>query len=113
MWRSRSSFAGGAYHIRPMTRERARIRLAASDDAAAMLAIYAPIVRDTIISFELEPPTRAEMGGRIDRGGPRWPWLVCERAGELLGYAYANQHRTRAAYQWSVDTSVYVRADAR
>jgi phosphinothricin acetyltransferase len=94
-----------------MTRERARIRLAASADAAAMLAIYAPIVRDTIISFELEPPTEIEMRGRIEGGWPRWPWLVCERSGELLGYAYASQHRTRAAYQWSVDTSVYVRAD--
>ena len=96
-----------------MTRERARIRLAAPVDAAAMLAIYAPIVRETIISFELDPPTTLEMRGRIESGWPRWPWLVCERAGELLGYAYASQHRTRAAYQWSVDSSVYVRADAR
>lgn len=96
-----------------MTRERARIRLAASDDAAAMLAIYAPIVRDTIISFEVEPPSTDEMRGRIESGWPRWPWLACERAGDVLGYAYASQHRTRAAYQWSVDASVYVRADAR
>ena len=96
-----------------MTRERARIRLAAPADAAAMLAIYAPIVRDTVISFELEPPTVMEMRERIEGVWPRWPWLVCESAGELLGYAYASQHRTRAAYQWSVDASVYVRADAR
>jgi phosphinothricin acetyltransferase len=96
-----------------MTRERARIRLAAPADAAAMLAIYAPIVRDTIISFELEPPTLAEMRGRIESGWPGWPWLVCERAGELLGYACASQHRTRAAYRWSADSSVYVHADAR
>jgi phosphinothricin acetyltransferase len=96
-----------------MTGERVSIRLAASADAAGMLAIYAPIVRETIISFELDPPTTAEMRGRIESGWPHWPWLVCERAGGLLGYACASQHRTRAAYQWSVDTSVYVRADAR
>jgi len=78
-----------------------------------MLAIYAPIVRDTIISFELEPPTLDDMRGRIESAWPRWPWLVCERAGALLGYAYASQHRTRAAYQWSVDMSVYVGVDAR
>ena len=91
----------------------ARLRLAVVRDAAAMLAIYAPIVSDTIISFELEPPSLAEMERRIASAESQWPWLVCERAGELIGYAYASQHRVRAAYQWSADTSVYVRADAR
>jgi L-amino acid N-acyltransferase YncA len=91
----------------------ARLRLAAVGDAAAMLAIYAPIVTDSIISFELAPPSPAEMERRIASAESQWPWLVCERAGELIGYAYASQHRVRAAYQWSADTSVYVRPDAR
>ena len=89
------------------------IRLAMAEDAEAILAIYAPIVRDSAISFELEPPTLAEMRGRIDAGAPSLPWLVCERAGALLGYAYAGPHRTRAAYRWSVETSVYVAAGAQ
>ena len=91
----------------------ARLRLAAVGDAAAMLAIYAPIVTDSSISFELAPPSLAEMERRIASAESQWPWLVCERTGELIGYAYASQHRVRAAYQWSADTSVYVRPDAR
>lgn len=86
----------------------ARIRLADPADAAACQAIYAPIVRDTIISFELEPPTVDEMAARIRTTLPTHPWLVCETAGVLSGYAYAGPHRTRAAYGWAADVSVYV-----
>jgi L-amino acid N-acyltransferase YncA len=89
------------------------IRLATEDDAGQILAIYAPIVRDTPISFEVEPPTVAVMRQRIADTLPRFPWLVCEQCGELQGYAYAGRHRARAAYQWSVDVSVYVHAQAR
>lgn len=89
------------------------IRLATTADAAAIHAIYAPIVRSTAISFELEPPVVEEMRGRIAKTLHFWPWLVCERQGAVLGYAYASRHRERAAYQWSVDVSVYVAADQR
>jgi L-amino acid N-acyltransferase YncA len=89
------------------------IRLAASNDAAGVQAIYAPIVRETAISFELEPPTVGEMQTRILKTLENMPWLVCERRGGILGYVYAGQHRTRPAYQWSVDVSVYVHTDAR
>src|SRR5882724_13701823 len=89
------------------------IRLATPDDASGVQAIYAPIVRETAISFELEPPTVAEMQQRIVNTLEHWPWLVCERHGDILGYVYASQHRTRPAYQWSVDVSVYVHANAR
>ena len=89
------------------------IRLATPDDASGVQAIYAPIVRDTAISFELEPPTVAEMQQRIVKTLEHWPWLVCERRGDILGYVYASQHRTRPAYQWSVDVSVYVHPNAR
>jgi L-amino acid N-acyltransferase YncA len=91
----------------------AMIRLATLDDASGVQAIYAPIVRETVISFELEPPTVAEMEQRIVKTLEHLPWLVCERRGNILGYVYASQHRTRAAYQWSVDVSVYVHPNAR
>ena len=91
----------------------AEIRLATPDDACGVQAIYAPIVQDTAISFELEPPTVEEMRQRIVKTLEHLPWLVCERRGDILGYVYASQHRTRPAYQWSVDVSVYVHPNAR
>jgi L-amino acid N-acyltransferase YncA len=84
------------------------IRLATPADAPAVRAIYAPIVADTVISFELEPPTDSEMAERIRKTLPAYPWLVLERDGQILGYAYAGTHRARPAYRWSVDVSVYV-----
>jgi L-amino acid N-acyltransferase YncA len=89
------------------------IRLATPDDARGVHAIYAPVVRKTAISFELDPPTVKEMQKRIMKTLEHWPWLVCERRGKLLGYAYGSQHRERAAYQWSVDVSVYIQARVR
>lgn len=89
------------------------LRLATPTDAAAIAAIYAPIVQDTGISFELTPPSEAEMRARVVKTLGQYPWLVCEDAGEVLGYAYASPHRSRAAYQWSAEVSVYVAAAAR
>ena len=88
------------------------IRLATERDAEEIAAIYAPNVTDTIISFELEPPTADEMRLRIEGTLERYPWLVCERRGRVLGYTYAGAHGSRAAYQWSVDVSVYVHEEA-
>jgi phosphinothricin acetyltransferase len=88
-----------------------RIRLATASetgDAAACAAIYAPSVTGAVTSFELVPPTAAEMAARIAAVLAWAPWLVLERNGEIAGYAYAGRHNVRAAYQWSVDTSVYV-----
>ena len=89
------------------------IRLATERDAEQVAAIYAPNVTDKIISFELEPPSADEMRRRIEVTLERYPWLVCERQGRVLGYAYAGAHGSRAAYQWSVDVSVYVHEQAR
>lgn len=89
------------------------IRLAEPGDAAAMAAIYAPIVRDTAITFETTAPDTAAFERRIQATLPRFPWFVLEVAGVVQGYAYAGPHRTRAAYAWSVETSVYVAAPAR
>jgi phosphinothricin acetyltransferase len=90
-----------------------RIRCAEVADAKGILAIYAPIVRDTVISFEIEPPSLGEMQARIETTLTKLPWLVAESDGGIAGYAYASRHRERAAYQWSVDVSVYVAPDAR
>ena len=90
------------------------IRAARPTDAAAIHAIYAPIVASTVISFELEPPSIDEMAQRIATTLERFPWLVSEDDGGVVdGYVYASRHRERAAYQWSVDVTAYVREDRR
>lgn len=91
----------------------ADIRLAREDDAAAIAAIYAPEVLETAITFEIDPPTPEEMRRRIAETTERYPWLVSERDGAVEGYAYAGAHRTRAAYRWAVDVSVYLHRGAR
>ena len=88
------------------------IRPATAADAEPIAAIYAPYVRDTAISFEVVPPTRDTMAERIRAVTAMYPWLVCAEGADVRGYAHAGCHRERAAYQWSVDVSVYVRADA-
>src|SRR4051812_12856474 len=89
------------------------IRVANPSDAEAIAAIYAPIVRDTTISFEIEPPTQEEMARRIIKTLESYPWLVAAREGQVIGYAYAGKHRERAAYRWSADVSAYVAERAR
>ncbi len=89
------------------------IRLAEPADAAGILSIYEPIVRETATSFELEPPTEEEMRRRIASTLERRPWLVCAADGIVAGYAYAAAHRERAASQWSTETSVYVHPEHR
>ena len=96
-----------------MTSPQFLLRLATPADAAAIHAIYAPIVRDTIISFELDPPDVVELQALIADVLTRNQWLCAVRGDTVLGYAYACAHRSRAAYQWAVDVSVYVHADAR
>lgn len=87
------------------------IRLATAADAAAVAAVYAPYVRDTVITFEIEPPDAAEMARRLAAVGERFPWLLACDGAQVLGYAYAGEHRSRAAYRWDVDVAVYL--DAR
>lgn len=84
------------------------IRRVRHSDASAIASIYRPYVEDTPISFEIDPPSAAEMERRISAGA-RFPWYVEEVAGEIAAYAYASKHRERAAYQWAADVSVYTR----
>ena len=89
-----------------------RIRVAEDRDADAVAAIYAPAVTDRSTSFEVTPPDAEEMRRRIVTVLLRFPWLVCESSGTVLGYVYAAAHRERAAYRWSVDVAAYVSAEA-
>ncbi len=84
------------------------IRPARAEDAAACAAIYHPHVTESWVSFELEPPDAAEMAARIARYGASHAWLVAERGGKIMGYAYASPHRERAAYSSSCDVAIYV-----
>lgn len=86
-----------------------QVRLAQPADADALAAIYAQNI-DTPITFEIVAPTPREMAERVANVQRLMPWLVLERAGKVVGYAYACPHRERAAYRWSVDTSVYIDA---
>lgn len=90
-----------------------RIRSARRSDALAARDIYAPFVSDSATSFEAEPPDVTAMERRILEVQEQYPWLVFEAGGEVFGYAYACSHRTRKAYQWSVEVSVYVHAQGR
>jgi phosphinothricin acetyltransferase len=78
------------------------------NDAAAIVAIYTPFVEQTAISFELIPPTVPQMRQRISELTEKYPWYVWEEAGRVVGYAYAGPYRTREAYQWNAEVSVYV-----
>lgn len=88
-----------------------RVRLAQPDDAGAIAAVYAPYVTDGVVSFEAEPPGAAEMARRMEAGDDLYPWLAAELDGGVAGYAYASPFRTRAAYLWAVETTVYVAPD--
>ena len=96
-----------------MSRDVVKIRSATTTDALAIQAIYAPIVRDTVISFETEVPTVQEIARRIDDTLSTHVYLVSEIDGVVAGYAYASHHRSRPAYRWSADVTVYVAAEAR
>jgi L-amino acid N-acyltransferase YncA len=90
-----------------------RIRLANAGDAGGVLEVYAPVVEDTAISFELVVPSVDEMAARITERWPAHPWLVAEDERGVVGYAYAGRFSGRAAYDWSVEVSVYIAAAAR
>jgi len=89
------------------------IRDATSGDGAACAGVYAPYVTDTVITFETEPPTAEEMAGRITAAQRRHAWLVLEDDGAVVGYAYGGPYRSREAWQWSCEVSVYLERGRR
>ncbi len=85
-----------------------KIRPARSPDASSILDIYAPYILNTTVSFETEVPTIENFSERINANLESWPLLVYESDGLIADYAYASKHRERTAYQWCVESSVYV-----
>lgn len=84
------------------------LRVATPADADAVRRIYAPYVEETAITFATTVPSRAALEAKIADCLSQHPWLVCERDGRVVGYAYAGPLRKRDAYQWTVELSVYV-----
>lgn len=89
------------------------IRDARRSDVPAMLAIYAPFVEHTAVSFEYEVPTEAEFARRLEEHQAAFPWLVCEENGRVMGYAYAGRAFERAAYGWNAEISCYLAPELR
>ena len=89
------------------------IRTARPEDAEALLEIYAPYVLQTAVTFEYDVPSREEFTGRMEHILARYPYLAAWDGRRVLGDAYAGAFHPRAAYGWSVETTVYVRRDER
>ncbi len=90
-----------------------RVRSATPGDAEACAAIYAPYVTDTAITFEAIPPTTEEMAARISAAVRSHAWTVLEDAGRVVGYACGGPFKSRAAYRWSCEVSVYLEIGRR
>jgi phosphinothricin acetyltransferase len=89
------------------------VRDASPRDAEACAAIYAPYVTDTAISFEMDPPSPAEMAKRIAVAAQTHAWLVLEDEGRVVGYAYGGPFKDRAAYRWACEVSIYLELGRR
>ena len=89
------------------------LRLASIQDAESILKIYSHYVQNTAISFEYDVPSIEEFEGRIAHTLEKYPYLVAEQDGVILGYAYGSQFHERAAYQWCAEVSIYVDVNAR
>jgi L-amino acid N-acyltransferase YncA len=84
------------------------IRLATAKDAEGILNIYGPYVQNTSFTFETDLPSVSDLAKRINDYLKNWPWLVCEINGRIAGYAYGGKYRERTAYQWCVESSIYI-----
>lgn len=89
------------------------IRNAVPEDAAALLAVYAPYVTDTAITFEYDVPTEEEFRSRIAATLEKYPYFAAEKDGRVVGYAYAGPFHARAAYGWSAELSIYLAPEAK
>ena len=90
-------------------KEKVLIRRASEEDAQAILDVYAPYIKNTAITFEYEVPSLEEFRERIRSTLKKYPYLVAEKEGEILGYAYTGAFVGRAACDWSVETSIYLK----
>lgn len=90
-----------------------QIRPATVEDAPRLLEIYSYYVKQTAVTFEWEVPSLSEFQDRIKKISGKFPYLVCESGGRITGYVYANSFSVRKAYDWTVETSIYLDKDAR
>ena len=93
--------------------EKIEIRVAKPENAAELLAIYKYYVENTAITFEIETPSLEEFKSRIEKTLKKYPYLVAVADGKIAGYAYAGTFKGRAAYDWAIETSIYVNKDCR
>ena len=87
------------------------IRSVCTEDAEAICSIYNYYVKNTIATFEENPVSKEEMKDRIAKVTVSLPWVVWEENGEIKGYAYASNWKTRSAYRFSVESSIYLQSD--
>lgn len=90
-----------------------KIRDVKLEDAARLVEIYSHYVLNTAVSFENAVPTVEEFENRITNITKKYPYLVCEKDGKIIGYVYASAYSSREAYNWTADTSIYVDKDCR
>lgn len=91
--------------------DKLHIRTAQINDAEELLAIYKPYIENTAITFEYNVPTVEEFANRIKTTLKKYPYIVAELNGKIVGYAYAGVFKGRKAYDWSVETSIYIRLE--
>ncbi len=89
------------------------VRFASVADAEALVVIYAPYILKTAITYEYEIPSVAEFAGRISTYSAKYPYLVAELNGTPVGYAYACPLGSRPAFDWAVETAIYIREDCK
>lgn len=90
-----------------------QIRVATEEDAEELLQIYRPYVEETVITFEYEVPSAEEFRQRITHTLEKYPYLIAEKEGRIVGYAYASAFKERAAYDWAVETTIYLEKGSR
>ena len=90
-----------------------KIRDAQLEDAERLLEIYSYYVLNTAVSFEYDVPSLEEFKERIKNTKKKYPYLVCEKDGKIIGYVYASAYSSRESYSWTVSTSIYVDKDCR
>jgi L-amino acid N-acyltransferase YncA len=87
------------------------IRIAETTDAQSVLSIYSPFILHSPFTFENEVPGIDDFQKRMAAYLEKYPWLVSVEDGQITGYAYASKHRERKAYQWCVESSIYIHPD--
>ena len=90
-----------------------KIRDVQLEDAQRLLEIYSPYVLNTAVSFEYNVPSLDEFKERITNITKKYPYLVCEKAGKIIGYVYASAYSSRTAYDWTAETSIYIDKECR